>query len=203
MIIYDRDIRIKLYQKIVSNKEFYIDKTTKIIDEMGILNGSSKVDVAVINGKLHGYEIKSERDTLDRLPLQSKYYNTVFDKMTIVCSDKYLKKIEAIIPKWWGILEVRKNKKSFTLVKKRNALLNPNVDISSISKLLWRDEMIEILEQKNIKKIKSKTKLALVDIITNELPPQEIKDQVRYYLKNRKEWRGISVQKLNDDLQNR
>lgn len=123
MIIYDRDIRVKLYQKIVSNKEFYIDKTTKIIDEMGVLNGSSKVDVAVINGKLHGYEIKSERDTLDRLPLQSKYYNTVFDKMTIVCSDKYLKKVETIIPKWWGILEVRKNKKSFTLVKKKKCII--------------------------------------------------------------------------------
>jgi hypothetical protein len=48
-----------------------------MLDEFGLEHGEVRVDVAVINGELHGYEIKSERDTLERLPRQVKAYSAV------------------------------------------------------------------------------------------------------------------------------
>ena len=150
MIIYDSDIRIELYKKIVKQKEFYSDLTTKLIDEMGIV-GSSRIDVAVINGKLHGYEIKSERDSLERLPSQIETYNKVFDKMTIICSEKYSHKILNLVPEWWAVLEVKKNKKNFKLKSIRDGKINPCIDILLLINLLWKDEMINFLETNEIK----------------------------------------------------
>src|SRR5262245_26146770 len=44
----------------------YADKPgTAILDELAICRGQVRVDLAVVNGSVHGYEIKSDRDTLD------------------------------------------------------------------------------------------------------------------------------------------
>ena len=60
------------------------DPDTKIIDEMGLNLGSSIIDIAVVNGNMLGYEIKSDRDTLNRLNSQIEQYNKVFDYLNIV-----------------------------------------------------------------------------------------------------------------------
>jgi hypothetical protein len=39
------------------------DLDTRVVEEMGIWAGSVRVDIAVINGEFHGFELKSDRDT--------------------------------------------------------------------------------------------------------------------------------------------
>jgi hypothetical protein len=39
------------------------DAKLRIIEELGVEHGAARIDIAVINGVLHGYEIKSDRDT--------------------------------------------------------------------------------------------------------------------------------------------
>jgi hypothetical protein len=56
----------------------------RIIEELGVVHGKSRIDIAVINGLMHGYEIKSDKDTLQRLPEQMNMYNSVFNKVTLV-----------------------------------------------------------------------------------------------------------------------
>jgi len=59
----------------------------------------------VVNGKLHGYEIKSDADTLKRLPAQAEVYSAVFDLVTIVVGEHHLDTVRAIVPEWWGIVK--------------------------------------------------------------------------------------------------
>ena len=66
------------------------DPQTLIVEELGIRQGAARVDVAVVNGSLHGYEIKSARDTLERLPKQSELYSSVFDTITLVTAENHL-----------------------------------------------------------------------------------------------------------------
>ena len=47
---------------------------TVVIEELGLCRGQVRVDVAVVNGLLHGYEIKSDRDSLRRLGVQVEVY---------------------------------------------------------------------------------------------------------------------------------
>ncbi len=66
----DFHIRTVLKSKIVSR--YAKDPSTLIVDELGIRQGAARIDVTVINGVIHGYELKSDCDTLNRLPSQVK-----------------------------------------------------------------------------------------------------------------------------------
>lgn len=67
-----------------------------------LARGACRVDVCVINGHLHGYEIKSDVDTLRRLPLQQQFYSDVLDKATIVVGQRHLDHALETLPAWWG-----------------------------------------------------------------------------------------------------
>ena len=60
------------------------DKKVRIIEELGVKHGTARVDIAVVNGIMHGYEIKSDKDTLQRLPRQISTFNPIFDQLTLV-----------------------------------------------------------------------------------------------------------------------
>jgi hypothetical protein len=78
----DRDVRAAVLRKLAA--VYGNDANTRIVQEMGVCSGSVRIDIAVINSELWGYELKSERDTLERLPSQAKLYNRVFDRVTLV-----------------------------------------------------------------------------------------------------------------------
>lgn len=65
---------------------------------MAVCDGVSRIDIAVANGNLCGYEIKSDADTSDRLSSQSESYCKTFDKMFIVAGEKYRDAIYEYIP---------------------------------------------------------------------------------------------------------
>ena len=44
------------------------EPNTVFLEELGLCQGDARVDYAVINGAMNGYEIKSDRDKLVRLP---------------------------------------------------------------------------------------------------------------------------------------
>lgn len=201
MKVYDKDIRKLLVKKFVNIKDFITDPTTKLVYEMDICFGSSRVDMAVINGKMHGYEIKSERDTLERLPYQIEAYNQIFDTVSLVVADDHLAKVDKLIPDFWGVYSVQKNRETARLVRVRQARKNPLVDIFSLSQLLWKEELIEFLNNNGITKgIKSKTRRDLGRIAVEKIEPKVIKDHVRITLKSRKDWKALQLQQIHDDL---
>lgn len=101
MLLNDTGVRSLLMKEF--RAQYDNDPDTHIINELGISNGESRVDVAVVNGIIHGYEIKSDVDTLERLPRQMLYYNKLVQRMTIVSSRKYYQATRETVPKWWRI----------------------------------------------------------------------------------------------------
>ncbi|GIO08032.1 hypothetical protein J31TS6_40600 [Brevibacillus reuszeri] len=198
----DADIRKVLYESFTTRDEFILDPTTIIVDELDVCFNSARVDIAVINGKLHGFEIKSERDNLERLPSQVECYNCLFDTMTLVLSEVHLSKARKIVPKWWGIECVVKKKTGVTLKKVRKNKVNPKVQALELTQLLWRQELFDLLEEHSITKgIKSKTRLELGKIASENICKDSIAIFVRKTLKNRKDWKALQLQQLCDDLQ--
>ena len=65
---------------------------------------AARIDIAVVNGALHGFEIKSDCDSLDRLSTQIAEYGKIFDFVTLVAGRKLLDYGKATIPKWWGVM---------------------------------------------------------------------------------------------------
>src|SRR5690606_8431363 len=79
------------------------DADSKVVEELELPVAGARIDMAVINGSLHGFEIKSASDTLQRLPGQIEAYTKVFDYLSIVTEVKYENKILDFVPSWIGI----------------------------------------------------------------------------------------------------
>lgn len=77
-----------------------------IINEMVVANWSRRADIAVANGRLYGFEIKSHFDTLKRLPGQVESFQAHFDKVVVVAASKFITSILRDYPSEIGILEV-------------------------------------------------------------------------------------------------
>lgn len=140
----DSDVREALRARLT--KEHAGAKDTRLVEEMGIWSGAVRVDVAVINGELRGYELKSDSDTLERLPNQAAMYGKVFDRMTLVVGRKHMERALAIVPRWWGCLEARVGADGVVLKHKRKARVNPELDAKIIAQLLWKEEALAVLD---------------------------------------------------------
>jgi hypothetical protein len=57
---------------------------------LGLAHAKSRFDVAVINGRIQGYEIESAKNTLDRLATQIDIYRQTLQKLTIVAASKHV-----------------------------------------------------------------------------------------------------------------
>lgn len=205
MKIYDVDIRKILYSSFLAEKEFIEEADTVIINELDVCAGVSRADIAVVNGKIHGYEIKSKQDNLERLPGQVENYNRVFDTMTIVTYKGHLDKVRNIVPKWWGIKCIDEKKGEVVLKNVRKPKENSNINIQNVAMLLWKDEMIDLLlSYSDIRSgYKNKSRYELSCMIRNNIDGCQVKDYVRNVLKNRSDWKAVPLQLLDDDLRNR
>lgn len=171
------------------------DPHTRIVEEMGIWSGSVRVDIAVINGELQGFELKSERDTLARLENQAELYNQVFDRVTLVTAKRHIDKAASIIPRWWGVAcATMQPDGPLTLRTIRRARKNPNVEPIQLARLLWRAEALAILEKRGLSRgFKSRTAEIIAERLIQVLSLAELSTEVREMLKSRPGWLGQAV----------
>jgi hypothetical protein len=114
------------------------------VDEFWVPRSHERADLAVIGRSLDGFEIKTERDTLRRLPRQVAAYGRLFDRCSVVVADKHRDEADSIVPAWWGITAVQVNGAvTFTEIRKPRA--NPGIDPEILVRLLWKDEVVTAL----------------------------------------------------------
>ncbi|MEA3463613.1 MAG: sce7726 family protein [Patescibacteria group bacterium] len=200
LLINDHNIRVALINYL--EKSYSKIPDTKIIEELGITHGAARIDIAVINGVMHGYEIKSDIDTLERLPEQMDEFNTVFDKVTLVVGKRHLYDAINLVPDWWGIMLAKvdtNNMIIFNTIREDNN--NPGQVGISIARLLWREEALQILEKRNkATGVRSKPREFIYERLANTLNVDDLKEQVRYALLiSREDWRSDLRLILNGD----
>src|SRR6266849_8615145 len=105
--LYMNDAQIRIATKQALFVQHRGDAETVIFDELGVQHGVARIDLAVVNGELHGFELKSDRDTLARLPEQVESYGRVFDRVTLVVEERHLRRAVEMVPEWWGIRVAR------------------------------------------------------------------------------------------------
>ena len=187
----DKAIRSALRENL--QKIYESDSTVKIIEELGLAHGEARIDLAVVNGSIHGYELKSDLDTLRRLPEQMRIYNSILDYVTLVVGKNHLLDAFNIIPEWWGVTIAKfpssGDKISFCNI--RDADENPQKNSVAIANLLWREEALHILEEKGVAEgIRSKSRQVLYERLAEVLNQNELGAQVRKYLSTREGWRS-------------
>ena len=196
----DAEIRQNFHRKILRRQHARSD--TLVIDELGLNHGKCRADIAVVNGHLVGYEIKSDNDSLRRLGLQVESYNAVFDRAFIVVGDRHIDSIQDRIPEWWGVIASSRGPRgaiNFSMIRK--AQVNRSIDPVSVARLLWRDEAVEILHQRKLPPRELRQpRIVLYKHLAELLNTYELRKAVRGYLQKRRNWRCLEPPSRYDGL---
>jgi hypothetical protein len=182
----DKTIRKILLSEL--GKKYKSDSDTAIIPEFSLPNGSARIDIAVVNGIMHGYELKSDLDTLTRLQSQMHAYNSIFDKVTLVVGKRHIIEALHIIPQWWGITiaSVVNDEQNPHLIPIRKPHSNPTQDILTLVNMLWKDEALDILSRLGMSKnLSAKPKKIICEKLIEWIEPQALKSFVRKSLVER------------------
>lgn len=110
--------RLAIINKILLGKHSL--KTATALSE--VRAGSCKADIVVLNGTSTAYEIKSERDTLNRLENQLHNYLKVFASATVVASPNHVTNVLNVSPERVGVVALTPR---FTLQTIRPAIAKP------------------------------------------------------------------------------
>lgn len=116
--------------------------TATMLNEFRV--GGSKADVVILNGTSTVYEIKSERDSLERLASQLSDYQKVFYHTNVITSEKQVASVLAAVPENIGVLCLTKRYQISTVreAKERPELLSSVCMFDS----LRRDESQAVLQ---------------------------------------------------------
>lgn len=185
----DREMREAYHRKCL--RRHHANPSTVVVDELGLQHGKCRADIAVVNGHLAGYEIKSDFDSLVRLRSQQASYGAVFDRITLVVTKRHLEQASETVPTWWGLVVARRGPRDgihFEAV--RSARRNSLVDDFSVAQLLWRGEVKDILlglgfEEKQLRGNRE----ALYSLLVCQLSSPALRECVRARMKARPDWR--------------
>ena len=184
----DLEIRKNFQNNEIS--KYKTDKNSIIINELGLNHGENRADIAILDSCFIGFEIKSDKDSLIRLKKQVRSYDSVFNKSYIIVGVRYSSIIDKYVPKHWGIIFSEKNNSTITFNLSREPEENNNVNPISLARLLWKTEVLQILESKVSSKLLRQPKKELYKIfIEIYKDKEEIQEIVLKFLKSRINWR--------------
>ena len=129
----DPDIRARLYPLLLGG--VYIDE---------LPTGTTRADVVhITNAFMHGYEVKGDGDTLQRVENQLRCYAEVYDFVTFIVTEKHLAKLLPRLPEWVGVLVAEAEGPG--LREHRPAGYNAGVQRAPLAALLWVEEIKQFL----------------------------------------------------------
>ncbi|MEX5635923.1 sce7726 family protein [Parafrankia sp. FMc2] len=167
----------------------HLDADTLVVDELDLC-GLTRVDVAVINGHLSGFEIKGSTDSLRRLPGQVTVYSQVLDFAELIVTENHYERARDLLPTWWGV-RIASGVEQVRLDNARSPQSNDAVDPGALVQLLWRDEALAELVVRGLDRgVRSKPRWMIWERLAAEVPLEELKTAVRTRLKGRTGWRA-------------
>ena len=127
----DPEIRALLYPLLAGG--VYIDE---------LPTGSTRADVVHITEHfMHGYEVKGDGDTLQRVANQLRCYGEVYDFVTFIVTAKHLPRLLPLLPAWVGVQVASAE----GLRPHRAAAYNATVERAPLARLLLLDEVKQYL----------------------------------------------------------
>ena len=136
---------------------------TAITEELPIPRPSVRADVVVTNGRFVGYEIKSDLDSLSRLPRQVRGYSEVFERAFVVTTTKRVVQAKRFLPDWWGLIEI---KPDLSVQVHSKGRINPAINLVNVLYILPRAKLKNVADQLELSVQSSLKKPDLISAIT-------------------------------------
>lgn len=102
VLLREQEVKIALIDWLF--KKGLLENAT-LINEMVVADWSRRADLAVANGHLQAFEIKSDFDSLKRLDGQLETFVSRFEKVTVVCAPKFTYEVTKKVASDIGVIE--------------------------------------------------------------------------------------------------
>lgn len=170
------------------------DEGTRLIHELDLCQAEARIDLAVVNGSMTGWEIKTASDTLVRLPRQQEVYSRVFDRVWLAAAPRHVDRALEQVPAWWGVTEVVDGADGYRFRVVRPSRRNWDVDLHALVRLLWRAEALEELAALGLADGLERAPrrvlwAALADAAPRQVSRTDLRGRVRWRLRTRRGWR--------------
>lgn len=165
----DKEMRDVLFDYYESTNE-----RLRFFEELCI--AKSRADAILVReNKLIGFEIKSDRDSLERLEGQIKNYSKFCNLCYVVTGNKHINKMTEHVPEFYGIIKISYDEdKKLCLEIVREAQKNPKEVLKRKLKhqlsLLWRPEIVSIAKANKVKPISGKSKPKIATMLVEQVP---------------------------------
>lgn len=164
----DSDIREPLFD--------YLEETfgkVRILEEK--VTGRSRADVVMITeDAVTGLEIKSDADSYTRLAGQVRDYSRCYDFNYAVVGSRHAMHILEHLPEWWGAITVDEEDGRPDFYLLRRARRNPEPVLEQKLRLLWKDELAEILLSNRLPAYTSKNKNYQRAVLLDRVPESRL-----------------------------
>ena len=164
-------------------------------EEVDLMHGHVRADVVSVSSLLHGYELKSAKDNMQRLPEQVHWYSQTLCRCTLVTAERHLAHGLELLPAWWGVELARMVDGAVVLTQLRPALPNPEQQPLHLLRFLWQPEAQAVLEERGAARgVRGKSRATLYERMVETMTAEEVRAAVCARLTARQQaglWTGF------------
>ncbi len=193
----EKDIKAILIDRLIDKGQ--VDGDSVLINELFVGNFKRRVDLALANGKLQAFEIKSDLDSLYRLSGQIETYCKYFDKVTLICSQKFTEKAKEIVPDSVEIIEVIKKLHGSEVKIVRRGKTIPTRDRPSILSFMDKRAIVRVLKGSGIDCSYKDTRNKLY-ISSQSVPVSKLRECALEYIKEKYKERYLKFIAERDNI---
>lgn len=178
------EIRALLQAKLA---ESHHGQGAAFVSELFIDSFARRADLVMANGKLSAFEIKSERDTLERLDGQLETYLRLFEQVTVVCAERHQAGVQERIPDGVGVWVLSENG-SFKVLKR--AKTHRQTSHQSWLSFLPVDELRNLLGRHGLQRTGTRDVLV---VRASAIAIKHVRQYVLEFFKHRREERIVKI----------
>jgi hypothetical protein len=173
----------------------HVDADSVLISEMAIANWTRRADIVLANGRLWAFELKSEVDSLTRLPGQLEAFSYHFEKLVVVVAARFEVQASKMLPDGVGLwVEDRPGQ----LKERVRPKILPLAKEAAIQ-LMTASELRRLLSCNGMSGLKSTPRLELEKLAFG-LPERDIANAARAAVKQRFRSRHAAFVKKRDGV---
>jgi hypothetical protein len=181
LILDDKTIRKSLIKRLSQQSP----APKALLEELRVHNGNAIADVVTVHSAAHCYEIKGETDSIYRILRQSRYFDLVFERITLVTVARHTDNALRLAPPHWGIMVAKQRSEEISISHVRAASLSPLFDKRLALLTLWKSEMVEVAGDSTIEKPEKLNRSELSDILASMLSKDSVNKSIGEKLKSR------------------
>lgn len=142
-----------------------------LVNELQFADGKRRADLVEVNGCMNVFEIKSDLDSLDRLPEQIQDYKNCFDTITIVTTERHFHNIRDMLPKNVGIFLVRED----GIAQIRKAYSYRSFNKYALASFIQNDDLNTLIKHLEVKGYSRMTITQKRLFVSKMLPQDELR----------------------------